>query len=645
MRIEDIEIAYSCAVYTRTLYGFKKGTMYPHHVKFENGVLTAQLYNLIEAQTKCVKIALRQSGDDVVGRAVYAKYTGDQLKEYDFDVEGTDWHLATEEQYVPGTNNYMYGVEMLALRQKSRNRLTLMTPDRRDIDFPLAGSGVEVTFDSGTNPGGPSAATVTQSGTLLCGTDWATLTTEHALKDITVVGGRVCGKGCGNANGLDSSLVFDWRSDGENASFQVQARDGAMVKGVDVEMRQNGNAVEIRCTRAVLHRTQWNTYLGRRRVVPGENSAETYTLGTASNYLTDYSYALKYVEYDVRPSSSVYCTAANAMTDSAFVVKGDASHPMSMHILHTNALPAVSTDVYGDADLYVSADGVNYNDGISGGLSELTMHPGTRIYRRGKFVFMLGVQKIALDSATMYAQYLTEDATYADYITMSNASHLVGGALRAGYEATDPAWRVAGEGKSVCDTSLCLISKGRGPIGESKMVTFDVADTVAGDGIDFAMNGNIYNDGTYCNAAFVKAGAGTMEMNGTILCTNVAPRIAEGTLLLNKSGAAGADIDFELQGGTLACAAGTANTIGSVSVAASSVISVGAGASLALANLTVANGQTLAIDCADGADATAVKVDAALDDATLRRIRLNGHRPCQAADGYLAIAGFVLIFR
>ena len=64
-----------------------------------------------------------------------------------------------------------------------------------------------------------------------------------------------------------------------------------------------------------------------------------------------------------------------------------------------------------------------------------------------------------------------------------------------------------------------------------------------------------------------------------------------------------------------------------------------------MANLTVADGQTLAIDCADGTGAKAVKVNAALDDATRAKIRLNGRRPRQTSDGYLTSGGFMVIVR
>ena len=177
---------------------------------------------------------------------------------------------------------------------------------------------------------------------------------------------------------------------------------------------------------------------------------------------------------------------------------------------------------------------------------------------------------------------------------------------------------------------------------------------MVGDAVDFTMNGDIFNDASYINAAFIKTGSGTMEMNGTISTTNLASSITEGTLLLNKSGATIADVDFDLQGGTLALAAGTANTMGVVNVTAdsavavgagTSAVAVGAGTSAVLENLTVGDGATLAITFTGDIDGKGVKVNAALDDATLAKIKLNGRRAKQSSDGYLSIGGLMIIVR
>ena len=168
---------------------------------------------------------------------------------------------------------------------------------------------------------------------------------------------------------------------------------------------------------------------------------------------------------------------------------------------------------------------------------------------------------------------------------------------------------------------------------------------MVGDAVDFTMNGDIFNDASYINAAFIKTGSGTMEMNGTISTTNLASSITEGTLLLNKSGATIADVDFDLQGGTLALAAGTANTMGVVNVTADSAVAVGAGTSAVLENLTVGDGATLAITFTGDIDGKGVKVNAALDDATLAKIKLNGRRAKQSSDGYLSIGGLMIIVR
>ena len=186
---------------------------------------------------------------------------------------------------------------------------------------------------------------------------------------------------------------------------------------------------------------------------------------------------------------------------------------------------------------------------------------------------------------------------------------------------------------------------GTGTGGNTKKVTIDVADTVVGDAVDFTMNGDIFNDASYINAAFIKTGTGTMEMNGTISTTNLASSIVEGTLLINKSGATIADVDFDLQGGTLALAAGTANTMGVVNVTAGSTLAVGAGASVTMENLTAGDGVALAITFAGDIDSKAVKVNTSLDAATLAKVRLNGRHAKQSSSGYLYTGGLMLIVR
>ena len=641
-QVEDLEIVYAFSGIPKKYNGCPRMTSYPSHVKLENGVLSAQFQMVDNTTIKCVKLAFSQVGVNVVANYVYAKYATDydEGHDYDFDREGISYKVLTKEMYEANSTTYGYGIDMVVLRNKAKNRLLLPVPDHRDINMPLAGSGCEVIFDSGTSEAAPVESSVIRVNPALYGTTYTALTTEHALKDIVVTGGRIGGSWCNSATGRDS-VVVDWKNNGKFASCQIHARDGSSVKGVDVELRQNGDAVEIRCKQAIYHATKADEYFGIKRVVPDVDGATTQTLSTSA---TSKAYALLWMEWDLlpRPRATVFANAANSMTDTMFTVRGDETRPLEFLVMNVNALPSGSTECWGDSGLHISVDSF-FGSGISNGKSDIVMHPGSRLYQSGTQSFLHSHQVISLDAATLYGQYLASNQCYANFLTLANGSCVRGGGpLQLGYD-TAAKWAIDGKGAVTNEMNIMLLSYNSGV--SARYPGIDVADTVPGDAADFIQNGDIYNSPTYFNAAITKTGPGTMLMNGTFSTTNAVTRVDEGTILLNKSGATIAGVDFDLRGGTLACAPGTANTMGAVSVAISSTIPLGAGVSLTMANLTVADGQTLAIDCADGTGAKAVKVNAALDDATCAKIRLNGRRPRQTSDGYLTIGGFMVIVR
>ena len=201
---------------------------------------------------------------------------------------------------------------------------------------------------------------------------------------------------------------------------------------------------------------------------------------------------------------------------------------------------------------------------------------------------------------------------------------------------------MSGTARSTYTGDLSLAAHATGDNGTEKYLTIEVADTVEGDSTDFLLTGDITAWTDRKNASFIKTGAGTMEVNGTIYTTNRAVRITEGTLLLSKTGATAAEVDFSLQGGTLALAAGTTNTLNAVTQTENSIISMGAGASLTIASLTIPEGKTLDVAFAGAVDSRSVKVLDTLDSPTLSRIRLNGRRPGQNEEGYLCPRGFII---
>ena len=635
--LEDMEIRYAAI---RGGYIGCKEVMcvYPYHVTRKDGILSAQFFipapNAVTPTMKCVKVEFFQVGANVVAKYVYAKNKAwKDGYEYNFDNEGASYTKLTKELYEQNKNTAGYGIDMIVMRRTSRNRLALPVPGYRDINMPLAGGGCEVIFDAGTNPGGPSQAQVTRVDPALYGTEFTTLTTEYALKDIAIVGGRIGGASNNKAEGRET-LVSEWRNDGKTASCQIHSLHGKSLKGIDVELRQNGNAVEIRCATAMFHNSMGTNYFGRMALKPDHNGYVEYTVATSPNSQT---YALLWVEWDARPHSSVYATADNQMKDTRFVIKGDVTHPIDFHVMNSNALPEGTTECFGDAGLHFAVDPLP-EDGISQGTSDMVMHPGSRLYQSGKNSFQRDIQSVSIDAATLYAQYPLQSNCYANNLTLLNGSVIScsSGGFRVGYR-NGTVWTIAGEGVVSNDADIILFSNSV----YERLHRFDVADTVLGEGVDFVQNGDIYNlTDSNIYAGFIKDGAGTMMMNGSIQTTNLASHITGGTLLLNKSGATIAGVDFTFDGGSLALAAETSNEAGDITVTENTSFVFGDGASLSLSRLSISEGAVLTL--AGNVPSKGLKVATPPSEDELKRIVFADGR---GANVIYSPSGYILVQR
>ncbi|MBO7684606.1 MAG: hypothetical protein J6T51_07770 [Kiritimatiellae bacterium] len=339
------------------------------------------------------------------------------------------------------------------------------------------------------------------------------------------------------------------------------------------------------------------------------------------------------------PVATVKANGAITMTDSAFVVRGDEAHPIVYDVGAKYALPTV-IDFWGNATLTFSTDG-GYNDGVTKETDTITMHPGTVLTNGKGYVFHYASGEVVLDGATMTNSAST---TYMYYLTLSNAASasVTGGAFQFGFTASNPTLKVSGTGASTFNGYFTVLGTNKST-GVNN-VTIDVEDTVAGDGVDFVMAGDISSNATYPSSSFIKTGAGTMRLDG-VATLNQPIQLREGTLLLNRAeGSMAAGNNISLQGGTLALAAGTSNEVASVTLTASSAMTFGEGASFTCANLTIPEGSML--NLTGDLKHTGLRVTTALDRETRRRIRFNGARASQDADGYIRIGrGFTVIVK
>ena len=572
--------------------------------------------------TKGFLMELKQSGNDITGKKLISGYfksqnrLGERMFKYENDTASLRSGVTSASYYKPKRL-------IVGPRSGSWSKLTFDVKGTQAIPA-VSGKGVEVTFDA--NALNEPEFT---SGTLANNSNWQTLTTEYSLSELRIGTGRVGGTYL-SAGG--DAIAFGWTNNNEYAGCQLQQftekakNNNDLIRVVDLLFRQNGNAVEVKFVRSGYTYANAASYYGLKYLTTSDGNV-------GSTQIRAYWVSTKH------PAATVNASGANSMTSSAYVIKGDEAHPIDFNAANANALPDKTTDCHGKSTLNLTVGGA-YNNGIR--CAKITMHPGTILYSKSSWTFHNTAQTVVIDNATLN---LNNNSKYINDLVLTNGSVVTRGSYtRAGY-GKDPTWRVAGEGVSTCASDVSIVAGAQGASGTQRTYTIDVADTVAGAASDFIMSGDITNDGGYPNGVFMKSGAGTMEMLGTIHAGNNPVRVTGGTLLFGTNDAVVATVPLTLEGGTIACAAGTTNTTAAVTVSTNTTITVGTTAALTMANVSVAEGQTLAIDCADGTSAKSVKVNTTLDAATRSRIRLNGRRPKQTEDGYLCIGGFMLIVR
>ena len=614
-------------------------------VRLEDGTLIFELQrynnNNQSPNTRGSLIALKQFGNEIKAKWLIGGYKSNlkvvgQERLFNYTaVEGVP-------SWDNGTASAMSGVATNSGWQYARPNMLRFVPQggvKRRLTFALtgsvtipavSGSNVEVTFDA--NGRGESTFLFT-SGTLARNDNWQTLTTEHSLSEITLRSGCLAGSYIQGGVGVLDAIAFGWTNDNTTAGCQLQYfrdDDKTFMRAVDVVLRQGEGKVEIKRIRALYtaDRVLMTAVYGKRYLT----TEDTSTIHDAT-MVSPHWVSTK------QPVVVVNASGVSTMTDSAYVVKGDEAHPIEFNVTNKDALPAGTTDCYGQSSLNLNAE-ATYTSGISEGKSAITMHPGSRLNSTKDWTLDPASQTIVLDDATFQ---LDNRHKYINDLILANGAVVVGSSARVGY-MKDGTWRVTGEGVVTCGANVYIVDGADAEANALRSFVVDVDDTVVGSASDFIMSGNIDTWPTLPNGGMLKTGVGTMEMTGTLFVSNNPVRVAEGTLLLGTSGASMADVSFSLDGGTLGLKAGTTNVADSMAVTTASSLSVGAGASFVTDALTIGDGATLAII---GEPAkTSVKVNTALDAASLRKITVNGKRVKQTADGYLREnKGFMIIVK
>lgn len=603
--VEDIEILY--------LLHSNDFVYMPYHVSSGNGVLTAQMIQQYHA-INCAKIQLSQSGSDVVAKILYTKSQSSwsSTEPPDFDEAGNAANLT--------------GFKGLAFRQKTKPRkLTFIASGKTTLNA-VAGGNVDVTFKTLASTA-PVPTTIENIYPYL-GTA-KTLIENAKLSTVTVTGATFNGPKWGGSDWV----VVDFENNGSTASFQVQCHRENLLQCMDVELSQNGDDIEITTTAAFY--AYWADYADEyynKKTFPAALKEGSWTADQlATSDTGNNRFNLDDLTYTLTPKAFVYATGANTLEDSSLAFYGAENNPLELHVTAASAFNAACPpDCYAGTTMYID-DFATYRTGVVTGMTQ-TMHPGSVLVTPLKFAFHRQNGKLVLDGATLLN---TADEAYFNYIVFLNAAVVASasGDLRAGGVAS-PVWNVGGTGMSSLEGNIELVK-----IANAPSLTIDVAEVA--DGTDFLVAGDIVDLQANNPGYLVKTGAGTMQLDGAAKSIGGALSIAEGTLLLGSS--SNAHTDFSLDGGTLAAAAGTENTAGTLTVTEDSQLAVPSGATLTFADVSVAEGKTLN---ATVAGKTGLKVTSTLSTDVIKRIRVNGEIPRQLADGTLRVfTGLMVILQ
>ena len=213
--------------------------------------------------------------------------------------------------------------------------------------------------------------------------------------------------------------------------------------------------------------------------------------------------------------------------------------------------------------------------------------------------------------------------------------------VRAGYQQ-DAVWTVRGTSATTFTMPLMLWGAAEEAAGGNTM-TFAVNDVA--DGSDFIMNGTIARHSTEPDVLGVyKTGSGTMELNASYNVGTTPTLLKGGTWLFNASSLASSTSPYTIDGGTLAVADGTANSVGVLTVGENGGgITLGAGATLMFADSSAAEWAGTNRVVVTGFAEKSIRIGTDADALTLeqrRRLRTSDNRRLYLDyDGFLTTTG------
>ena len=657
----------------------------PHYLVRGENYLTVQLQAIEGGWAKCIKVRLSQSGSDVVGRIIYARYRTIADFGADFDSGATGYGIATSatsDGYGVKSITIAEGIEGEAFASATQPVRARSLSIGTSVNFTADGDGVlsddgviepalaingeltitnvfSTTFTNvlsgyGTlNLGGMGAQMRNESAEITyespMPTEWTEVAQNAVMAGITnVYINAFSGMAIPNSPGRN---IYRFHNDGVRAIGQCQQLDGGWIKCVYLEFRQVSSNIQARILNACYCSSSNGLgvdfdELPSGTAASGKAIKQGYNAGSSPN---QYVYGIGSftmffdmdVSLDFSPAVTVNFSGTNNMAGARINQRGGYACVTTI-----DGLPSGGASVYEVTDggtLVLDAAGCSIHRGISNGRTILRALGGSTIVQNDGNVLHGPGQKIFLDASTLNllpgkVQGIGDkDANdYINSLTLANGSRVTGKWPRITY-CGQCLWKVEGTIPSVAETGMIVAST------TGHVCTFDVDDVTEDGDEDFTIEKSIitYDTTQHTNVHVRKIGPGTMRWNAAARL--YAPvRLDGGTLLLGGSKILGGtypDISVQLGGGALAAAAGTSNAVGVVTVTNNSSIVVADGGVFTFADSSAkawAPGMTLSITGeVTGTSVRFGESSAALTGRQQRALRVNGERARLDPQGYV----------
>lgn len=671
-------------------------TAAPYFESYGDGWLTVQMQAKSGQYTKVVKLRLTQDGSDIAGEILWARYaTGDYLGQ-DFEsisympypVPVVGWDFVKDTRY--------YGCNRIVLARRDERP---DDPVRVEVSGPFE-SEDEVTIDKGVTvavrgdeslpPTGKwllngrleiiDRAELTLTGTLsgtggelailaaatetpspvkvdcmsIIPAEWTLLAENASLSGLTVesMTGKLGGQSLasGVTDPLEATFChFALADDCQTASCQVQKipPGSKLIKGCGLEFRQNGANVEIRTAYASFIREGKEGEVDLTKAPEADYRTIATALDKAAWCVAELHCTLGGLPKDVKATLAEGFTFANpgikltvGGTEHAAAeleMKSYAKFPTdgSMDVLSGGVVRVASSATFPDGTgaITVREGGRLLQMGMNSS-SYLGTFQNTRpIVVDGGHVSM-GCAPCGTSSGSDPVD--VGGSTYLDNLTIRNGGVVDGKAVRVGNQDSS-IWKVDGNAPATYAQSISLLARS----SASADVTFDIADVTGNADVDFTFEGDIllFKNTSYQNVTVVKSGAGTMRVNGVTNFDKKPTQIRGGLWMLGGTGTMNANQSLVLDGGGLACAAGTTNSVGVLTVSQPGRIVLGAGCEINFAGSSSASWAEGAQITVEG-DVTGSRIRFGTDASGLtqeqrRAFRCNGKRMVLTESGYL----------